>query len=106
MTDAQMNAIHRQRAAEIVGSMSDTGLQEALKRDIALNLARAEDAGYTQASRDLERGRIRVVRLLEYVYPDAKSALDDQQHWQVQGVYRPSAGRLIRSTVLPMEVLD
>lgn len=51
-------------------------------------------------------GSVRVVRLLEYVYPDAKTALHDQQFWQVQGVFRPSEGRLIRSTVLPMEVLD
>lgn len=51
-------------------------------------------------------GAVRVVRLLEYIYPNAKDALTDQQNWQVQGVYRPSAGRLIRSTVLPMEVLD
>jgi|SRR3954451_3503418 hypothetical protein len=55
-------------------------------------------------SRFTAPGSVRVVRLLEYVYPDAKAALDDQQHWQVQGVYRPSAGRLIRSTILPIEV--
>lgn len=73
-------------------------------REASEKLAEALAEARTVAQ--LKPGAVRVVRLLEYVYPDAKDALKDMQNWAVQGVYRPSAGRLIRSTVLPMEVLD
>lgn len=91
------------RAQRIWNEMKDepdtTGKLEVLAEALEKALEKADRAGALP-------GGVRVVRLLEYLYPDAKDALDDQQHWQVQGVYRPSAGRLIRSTVLPMEVLD
>lgn len=95
ITDGE-RAAARELLAEMKGEDS-TGQVEVL----AEALAGARNRGLEMR----QDGAVRVVRLLEYVYPDAKAALDDQQHWQVQGVYRPSAGRLIRSTVLPMEVL-
>jgi hypothetical protein len=104
MKDVQVKDNHTARAAEIVGSMSDDALQQSLIRDIALNLARFEAKGYEQATEDSAEGSVRVLRLLEYIYPSAKDAEQDMQHWQVQGVYRPSQGRLIRSIAMPMEV--
>lgn len=49
---------------------------------------------------------IRVLRLLEYQYADVARMQDDMTRWQVQGTYRPHSGLLIRSTTLPLEVLD
>lgn len=104
MKDVQLKDSHTVKAAEIVGSMSDDALRQALIRDIALNLARFEAKGYERATEDNAEGSVRVLRLLEYIYPSAKDAEQDMQHWQVQGVYRPSQGRLIRSIAMPMEV--
>jgi hypothetical protein len=87
------------RAQRIWNEMKDEPDTTGKLEILAEALEKADRAGALP-------GGIRVVRLLEYLYPDAKDALTDQQNWQVQGVYRPSAGRLIRSTVLPMEVLD
>lgn len=50
-------------------------------------------------------GSLRVLRLLEYVYPGAEAMTKDMANWQVQGTYRPRAGFLIRTAVLPPEVL-
>src|SRR4051794_23866701 len=99
--EAQMEEIkpaHETWARKAVLEASD---QESQIKAVAQQIANAEARGERRMS-----GSVRVVRLLEYVYPDAKAALHDQQFWQVQGVFRPSEGRLIRSTVLPMEVLD
>lgn len=49
---------------------------------------------------------IRVLRLMEYIYPDAETAMRDMERWQVQGTYSPRSGFTIRSTTLPMEMLD
>lgn len=49
---------------------------------------------------------IRVLRLLEYTYDSAESMVNDQLHWQVQGVYRPNSKMVIKSTVLPLEVIE
>jgi hypothetical protein len=105
MTDAQVTDNHRQRAAEIVGSLPDLSVQESLKRDIALNLARSEAAGW-QTAMETARDGVRVLRLLEYVYPDTESAVKDQAHWYVQSSRRHGSGVWIRSTMLPLEVLD
>lgn len=43
---------------------------------------------------------VRVLRLMEYVYKDIESALDDMGRWQVQGTYKPHRGLRISSTVL------
>lgn len=55
---------------------------------------------------------VRVLRLMEYVYPDVESALDDMSRWFVQGTYRPGQlnDRTITSTTLlnptPFEVVE
>lgn len=43
---------------------------------------------------------VRVTRLMEYVYPDVESALDDMANWGVKGILRPRPGYEIRSSVL------
>jgi hypothetical protein len=46
---------------------------------------------------------IRVLRLMEYVYPDLEAAHRDMERWYVQGTTNPafvSKGHSIRSTVI------
>lgn len=102
--DIQVNDVHRQRATEIVGSMSDTALQASLTKDIARSLALYEAKGFEDGHDMATGGKIRVLRLLEYVYPDAETMEKDRAHWYVQGDRVQGAVR-IRSTVLPLEVL-
>jgi hypothetical protein len=49
---------------------------------------------------------VRVLRLMEYIYPDAESATRDMARWQVQGTYRAGSRVTIRSTTRPMEVWE
>lgn len=49
--------------------------------------------------------KIRVLRLMEYIYDSVELMETDRAHWQVQGVYRPHTRLVIKSTVLPLEVL-
>lgn len=67
---------------------------------LAQAIADAEARGLARA-----KGGVRVLRLIEYVYPDARAMVEDRARWAVQGVYSPRAGMTIRSTVLPVEVL-
>ena len=43
---------------------------------------------------------VRVVRLMEYTYPDVDAALADMSHWAVQGARRFRFGHEIRSSVI------
>jgi hypothetical protein len=46
---------------------------------------------------------VRVLRILEYVYPDAETAIKDQQRWNVQGtrvVGSEGSTTTIRSAVI------
>lgn len=43
---------------------------------------------------------VRVLRLMEYTYPDFESADEDMQRWHVQHSYSPRSGFIIRSTVI------
>jgi hypothetical protein len=43
---------------------------------------------------------VRVLRLMEYVYEDIESALDDMGRWQVQGTFKPNKRMRISSTIL------
>lgn len=46
---------------------------------------------------------VRVIRLLEYVYPDLEEAHEDMSRWYVQGTRRPipaQSNRTITSTVI------
>lgn len=46
---------------------------------------------------------VRVLRLMEYTYPDLEAAHQDMERWQVQGTSNPwfvKKGHAIRSTVL------
>lgn len=95
---------HRTKAAQIVGSLSDPVLQQMLRQDIADSLAQAEATGFEEAAEVFSEGSVRVLRVLEYVYPDARTAASDQLNWAIQGARRH--GRtFIRSTVIPPEVL-
>jgi len=67
---------------------------------LAQAIADAEARGLARA-----KGGVRVLRLIEYVYPDARAMAEDRARWAVQGVYSPRAGMTLRSTVLPVEVL-
>jgi hypothetical protein len=49
--------------------------------------------------------KIRVLRLMEYIYDSIELAESDQARWQVQGVYRPNTSVTIKSAALPLEVL-
>jgi hypothetical protein len=49
---------------------------------------------------------VRVLRLMEYIYPDIETATQDMARWQVQGTYKPRQAITIRSTVLPPEVWE
>jgi hypothetical protein len=49
---------------------------------------------------------VRVLRLLEYVYPDVASMEADMARWHVQTGTKAHGKKLMRSTVLPLEVLD
>lgn len=49
---------------------------------------------------------VRVLRLLEYTYPDAEAALEDMECWAVQNTYRPKPQTVIRSAVLHPEFTD
>lgn len=48
---------------------------------------------------------VKVLRILEYTYPNAEAAIEDQKHWQVQGDYSPRQGMTIRSRAFSMELL-
>lgn len=50
---------------------------------------------------------IRVLRLMEYVYPDAETAEQDMARWTLQGPASAGwkSGMRFRSAVLPFEVL-
>lgn len=48
---------------------------------------------------------IRVLRVLEYIYPDVETMVDDRAHWAIQGLYRPRRGMTIRSTVMVPEMV-
>jgi len=43
---------------------------------------------------------IRVVRLMEYTYPDLETAHADMARWAVQGTFSPGGNKLITSTVI------
>jgi hypothetical protein len=43
---------------------------------------------------------IRVLRLMEYIYPDLEVAHNDMARWHVQGVMYLGEDRLITSTVI------
>lgn len=49
--------------------------------------------------------KIRVLRLMEYIYDSVESMEDDRKRWQVQGTYMFSPRVTIRSTVLDLETL-
>jgi hypothetical protein len=51
--------------------------------------------------------KIRVLRVLEYVYDDVEEMERDMSHWQLGATgTRTNRGGIVRSTVLPLEVLD
>jgi hypothetical protein len=95
---AQIEDRHRQIAKQVVTSPPDQAGQIALA---ALALADAEQKGRARA-----RGGIRVLRVLEYTYPDAESMTKDMAHWDVQGTMRVPGGPTVRSVALPAEVLS
>lgn len=43
---------------------------------------------------------IRVIRLMEYIYPDIEAAHKDMRRWQVQGSFIPRKDTVITSTVI------
>jgi len=51
--------------------------------------------------------QIRVLRLLEYIYADAETMVEDMAHWQVglNSAYRPSRKMKITSCVLPPAIV-
>lgn len=51
---------------------------------------------------------IRVLRLMEYTYPDVEAMDQDMGRWYIQGKRSMGIGRTIsiKSTVLPLEVLE
>ena len=93
---------------------------EAVERhwDVANDLAPASDPQhgetvglFAQALAEAEargarstKGGIRVLRVIEYVYPDADRMAKDMAMWSVQGQTR-QGGTWIRSVALPPEVL-
>jgi hypothetical protein len=94
---AEITDRHRQIAKQVVTSPPDQEGQIAL---VALALADAEQRGAEST-----RGGIRVLRVLEYVYPDVTTMEKDRLRWTVQHSIWAGATR-IRSTVLPLEVLN
>lgn len=73
------------------------------RRNDVLRVARYLD-GQVRAREDW-RG-VRVLRLIEYVYPDTKTMQEDMGRWLVVDGLRSQGLVRIRSTVLPLEVLD
>lgn len=71
---------------------------------VAEALAQAEAAGAYMAERRIIGG-YRVLRMIEYVYPDAATAEKDMERWQIQGSRMQGLVR-IRSSVLSREALD
>lgn len=49
---------------------------------------------------------VRVLRLIEYIYPDEQTMIEDMSVWHVQGTLLPGRGKQIRSTVLPPEYTE
>ena len=51
---------------------------------------------------------IRVLRVLEYVYPDAKTAEQDMARWQIpaNGSYAAGANKMLKSATFPFEVIE
>jgi hypothetical protein len=67
------------------------------------------DLKATDSSRRSDVGlmaKIRVLRIMEYIYDSADLAFSDMARWHVQGVYMPNNHMTIKSTSLPMEFLD
>jgi hypothetical protein len=87
---------HRDYARKAILEPQD---QEAQIEAVAQQIANAEARGENR-----QHGRFRVLRVLEYVYPDAETAFADMANWQVQTMRR-MGGTTIRSTTLPPEVL-
>ncbi len=49
---------------------------------------------------------VRVLRFMEYTYPDAESAFDDMEHWAVHGARSFRSGCVIKSTTLSPSIID
>lgn len=79
-------------------------LAEALEAAEARAEAAAVAAGPTVLA--LPSGSVRVLRLIEYVYPHAGIMVADMDRWTLQGTLRTPDGKVMRSTVLPPEVLS
>lgn len=98
---------HRMMAAQITGSMSEGDLEQALRADIAQTLANAEESawqmGFAEAAG--KPGVVRVLRVIEYAYPDAETMAKDRANWQVQGLSRFGNVRM-NSVVLAPEVIE
>lgn len=93
---------HRNRARKALGVEGHTRLSAETQDRItavAQALADAEARGENR-----QHGRVRVLRVLEYVYVDAEAMVADMGHWQIQTMRR-MGGTTIRSTVMPPEVL-
>lgn len=102
MAAAEVFPDHRAAAKKALGVDGHTMLSAETKDRItavAQALADAETRGENR-----QHGRIRVLRLLEYVYPDAEAMVADLGHWQIQS-QRRMGGTRITSVVLPPEVL-
>jgi hypothetical protein len=95
------------QAAQIVGSLSDSTLQDVLRADIARALAQARQSafrmGYAEAAG--KQGKVRVLRVIEYVYPDAQTMVRDMANWGVQGLGKFGQVTL-NSVVLAPEVVE
>lgn len=51
---------------------------------------------------------IRVLRLMEYTYPDLETMIQDRGRWAIQGVRSVGIGSVtsIKSTTLPIDLVD
>lgn len=95
----------RHNAAMITGSMSEGALEQSLRQEIAQSLADEREQAEARGRAEASGGRIRVLRMIEYVYPDTGVMVADMEHWNLQGVLRTPDGKTMRSTTLPPEVL-
>jgi hypothetical protein len=45
---------------------------------------------------------IRILRIIEYTYPDNETAEEDMGRWQIPavGIYKPGKDKTIRSTII------
>lgn len=90
--------------AEMKTEPDSTGKEAVLAEALAQARESAFQMGYAEAAAGWA-GTLRVLRVIEYVYPDAEAMIRDMANWGVQGLAK-FGKTWVRSTTLSPEVQE